>query len=108
MSPDADVVGSLLMLEQALSFAYRHVPRSTPLVAEFARQEREHARILEVAARKLGVAPPQSGGEEALAKLRLPKSIGDVHSETEALDLLLELEDVAVGAYFVAVKQLAD
>lgn len=107
MSRDAEIVSSLLSLEQALVFAYRQLPGSWPMVTEFARQEAEHARKWDLAARELGAARPASG-EEALAKLNLSKRPADIRGGNDLLDFLLEAEDVAVGTYFVALPKLRD
>src|SRR5437660_10765735 len=116
-SGDALTLRAALEVEQVASFAYEYLrssqPGSSPLLGTLAAQELEHARILAVAVRNLGSAPPHppaglKAAEKGLAALHLSRSIADVRTEKDALDFLIELEAAAEGVYFLAIPKLSD
>ena len=44
----------------------------------------------------------------ALARFKLKQALGRVHSQSEILSFLIDLESVSIGAYFDAVSKLKD
>jgi hypothetical protein len=54
----------------------------------------------------LTTAPDLKAGGALLAKHHVPGSLTDLHSRADCLRLLVNLESVAEGAYFTALKTL--
>ncbi|HUO70747.1 MAG TPA: ferritin-like domain-containing protein [Solirubrobacteraceae bacterium] len=77
--------------------------------------ERVHARVLGSELRTLGVAEPPSLGHASSSSLdailvskQVPESVAQISNESEALALLIKIEEVAEGAYYHAIARLTD
>jgi hypothetical protein len=112
----------LLSVELLLHYCYRHV-LGTPLltlearaVLELqARHEQAHIHALSIELTHLSpsgpipIAPPGvSAADRDLARRNVTGRLGQLQGEKDALHLVLELERVVVGAYFVALTKLGD
>jgi hypothetical protein len=115
---DSEVMGNVLQVERLMVLAYRQVLASGTLAAgeeaalrQFLAQELEHVAAVAARLEGLGASADTSpldltSGEALLAKHHVPGSLSDVHSRTDCLKLLVNLESVAEGAYFTALKTL--
>jgi hypothetical protein len=115
-----DRLARLIRLELLLVFCYRHVLASSILTARarrtlapFVAHEEAHASVLEQRLRARGGAVPAgpTGVAEAnhdLAHRKIGGRLGQLKGDPDALRLLLTLEQVTVGAYFVALTKLQD
>jgi hypothetical protein len=111
---------SIVMVELLAVFAYEHMLAAGPLNAageQLARQflghEQRHVTALTDALRKRGEAPPAgpTGVEQANDELSArggSGSFSDLHSGDDCLRLLVDVEQVVAGAYFVALSELGD
>jgi hypothetical protein len=108
----------LVRVELLMLFVYRHVLDS-PTLSPFARRalaplpanEEAHIAALSSSLAELGAAapgPPVSvaGANRDLAHRKVPGRLGQLKGRRDALGLLLSLERVVVGAYFVALLGL--
>jgi hypothetical protein len=110
----------LLSVELLALFVYQHVLGSS-LLTPHARQvlrplrghEEAHVRVLTTELTVLGgLAPSPPADVEAadrdLARRSVAGRLGQLQGSHDALELLLEVERVVVGAYFVALIKLQD
>jgi len=106
---DAAILESAVSLEQTAVVAYRTAAGSgllEPPVEKSARlfqkQEQEHADALTTALKDLdGQAPPRPKPEDI-------EGLGDVKSQKDLLEFAVELESMAVAAYYDAHGKLED
>jgi hypothetical protein len=115
---DGEVLGKALEVERLMVLAYRRVlaagalaPGEDEVVATHLGHELEHVTTLAARLHALGMpalttAPDLKTGEALLAKHHVPGSLTDLHSRADCLRLLVNLESVAEGAYFTALKTL--
>jgi Ferritin-like domain len=115
---DADTLSKILEAERLLVLGYRRVlasgtlaPGEDDALRPFLGHELEHVSTLAARLGALGVvadAAPMDvkTGEALLAKHHVPGSLTDLHSRTDSLRLLVNLESVAEGAYFTALGTL--
>jgi ferritin-like protein len=118
--PEPVRVQRLLSVELLLLFSYQHVLAGPVLGARAVRaltplrsQEEEHVRALRTRLGKLGgtaAQPPRSIAEanRDLAHRTVTGRLGQLQGDKDALRLLLSVEKVVVGAYFVALTTLHD
>ena len=106
---DAAVVSDAIRLENTAVAAYdaaivsKRLDASTTAVARrFRRDESEHARALTAALRNLGGTPPRGRDEPVLEPLADARNRGDV------LRFAVELETMAVAAYYEALGRLRE
>ncbi len=115
-----EVLSRVLRVEQIASFSYRHVLGSAALapsdgaaVRDLATQDDAHAAPLTSALSRLGEPPPTppadvQAADRALRTLPISGRLAGLRSRPQARELLLELEEVAVGACYTAVAELRD
>jgi rubrerythrin len=106
---DAAVLRAAVTLENTAVAAYAAAIRSGRLAPDvlaaaklFKRQEQEHAAALSAALRKLGQTPPTGTDAKVLAPLA---KAGD---QAAIVRFAIELETMAVAAYYDAAKKLRD
>lgn len=116
---DAGELRSIVLVEQLSAFAYGHVvatatlsPATASSLRSFAGHEREHARLVSDELSRLGVTPPPPAQDAAvvgrqLARLHVPGSLQQVHSEGDALHYLIGVETLAEGTYYSAMSRLS-
>ncbi|HET9105469.1 MAG TPA: ferritin-like domain-containing protein [Solirubrobacteraceae bacterium] len=119
--PPAARLRRLIRVELLLLYCYEHVlpapfvsGRARPVLAQQARHEQAHLRALTAELRRLAPAAPLPAGpatpaaaDRALAHRNVQGRLGQLQGEKDALHLLLELERVVGGAYFVALTKLS-
>jgi hypothetical protein len=117
---DGAVVRSVLAIELAVVFAYERVLASGTLSSgaeSVARQalahERAHADRLGLALRARGVAPPAppatlAEADKQLAARHFSGTLAGLRTEAESLRRLYDLESIAIGEYYEALRRLAD
>jgi Ferritin-like domain len=117
---DAELLHDVLTSELLAAYCYQRLlssslldARSTLLARQILAQEQAHVRALSSALRASGgtlPAPPGSAAEadRALAIRRVPNRIGHVRDHEDARKLLIALEGVLEGSYFVAIGELSD
>jgi hypothetical protein len=115
---DADTLSKVLEAERLLVLGYRRVlasgtlaPGEDVVLTPFLAQELEHVSTLAARLEALGSAADTAplevtAGEALLAKHHVPGSLTDLHARKDSLRLLVNLESVAEGAYFTAIKTL--
>jgi ferritin-like protein len=115
---DARTVRRLLSIELLMLYTYRHVIVSPLLSAQTRRalapmraNEEAHVRVLGARLRALGgsaPAPPASlsDADKRLAHRDVSGRLGQLKSAKDALRLVLAVERVTVGAYYVALTRL--
>jgi Ferritin-like domain len=120
--PPDERLRRLLSVELLLHFCYRHVlgtslltPGARPVVELQAHHEQAHIHALSIELTRLSpsgaipVAPPGvSAADRDLARRNVTGRLGQLQGEKDALRLLLGVERVVVGAYFVALTKLED
>jgi Ferritin-like domain len=118
--PDTDRLRRLLSVELLLLFSYQSIldssvlaPRARRALAPLRAHEEAHIRVLrfQLDARG-GTAPPPpasiAAADHDLARRNVAGRLGQLRGARDALQLLLALERVTVGAYFVALTKLQD
>lgn len=117
---DASRLERLMRVELLLLFCYRHVLSSSILpghsrraLAPLRAHEQAHVQALGVRLSLLGgliPAPPASVAEadRDLAHRNVGGRLGQLRGADDALSLLLAVEQVTIGAYFVALRKLQD
>lgn len=117
---EIDRLQRLIRVELLLLFCYRHVlaspvltPKSRRTLTPFIAHERAHILALERLLRAGGgaVPPPPASVAAAnrdLAHRRIGGRLGQLRGDLDAVRLLLTLEQVTIGAYFVALMKLQD
>jgi hypothetical protein len=120
--PPDERLRRLLSVELLLLYCYRQVlgasfltPAVRPVLELQARHEQAHIRALSTDLTRLspsGAVPlaPDSvvAADRDLARRTVSGRLGQLQGEKDALHLLLGVERVVVGAYFVALTKLAD
>lgn len=108
----------LLQVELLVLFAYRHVlgssilrPHARAALAPLRANEEAHVRLLSATLSGVGgalPAPPASvaAADQDLAGRRVRGRLGQLKGQKDALGLLLAVERVVVGAYYVALLKL--
>jgi len=116
---DADALSKALEVERLMVLAYRRVLSSGTLapnieraIAPYLGHEIEHASAVAAALAAIGVnadTGPLGVGtaDELLSKHNVPGSLTDLHSQNDSMRLLVDLESVAEGVYFTALKTLS-
>ncbi|MGI8505571.1 MAG: ferritin-like domain-containing protein [Solirubrobacteraceae bacterium] len=117
---DAKRLHRLLSVELLLLFCYQHVLASSVLTPRAQRgltplrtHEEAHVRVLRARLAVLGTPAPQppagvAAADRALAHRRVKGRLGQLQSSRDAVHLVLDLERVTLGAYFVALTKLDD
>ena len=115
---DSETLTKVLETERLIVLGYRQVLAAGALGADdaaviepFLAQELEHVSTLAKQLAGLGApadtAPLDVKSASALlAKYHVPGSLTDLHSRSDCLKLLVNLESVGEGAYFTALKTL--
>jgi hypothetical protein len=113
-----DRLQRLIRLELLLLFCYRHVlasplltPRAHRTLTPFVAHEQAHIAALEEQLRAGGgpVPPPPASVAAAnrdLAHRKIGGRLGPVRGDLDAVRLLQTLEQVTIGAYFVALMKI--
>ena len=104
---DAGILASAIRLENTAVAAYAAAVQSGVLTPQFrrtaalfGRQEAEHAAALTAALASLGGTPPAGTDAKLLAPLK------SARSQTQIVQFAIELETMAVAAYYDASKKL--
>lgn len=117
---ETDRLQRLIRLELLLLYCYRHIlgsgvlgPEAERTLALFPGQEEAHIAALTQALSARGGAVPPGPGDVATANRYLANRgvggrLGQLKGHSDALYLLLTLEQVMIGAYFVALTKLRD
>lgn len=117
---DADRLRRLIAVELLMLYCYEQVlagsllePRSRHLMAPLRAHEEAHVHALSGRLAGLGGTPPAGPAsvrkaDRDLARRGVAGRLGQLQSGRDALFLLLDLEKVVVGAYFVALIKLND
>jgi hypothetical protein len=117
---ETDRLERLIRLELLLLFAYQHIlasdvltPRAHRTLAPFAAHEEAHIKALRRPLLARGgtmPAPPRSIAEanRHLGHRKIGGRLGHLQGDPDAIRLLLTLEQVTIGAYFVALMKLQD
>ncbi|MGH2893277.1 MAG: ferritin-like domain-containing protein [Solirubrobacteraceae bacterium] len=117
---ETDRLQRLIRLELLLLYCYRYVlgssilgPRPHRTLAPFVSHEEAHIDVLETHLKARGGTVPRGpdGVKTAnryLAHRGVGGRLGQLKGERDALYLLLTLEQVTIGAYFVALTKLND
>jgi hypothetical protein len=110
----------LLSVELLLLFCYRHVlgasvlkPRARQVLTPFVGHEQSHVQALTRMLQRLGgplpSAPPNvATADRRLAHRGVDERLGQLTGSGDAVRLLLDVERVVTGAYFVALLKLED
>jgi hypothetical protein len=117
---ETDRLQRLIRLELLLAYCYRYVlsssilrPRARRRLTPFLDHEQAHIEALATHLRaRGGTVPPGPDSVKAanryLAHRGVGGRLGQLKGERDALYLLLTLEQVTIGAYFVALTKLND
>jgi Ferritin-like domain len=115
---DAELLGKALEVERMMVLAYRRVLASRALSPSVQRAIAPHlghevAHVSAVAARleALGAPAPTAAldlktAADVMAQHHVSDSLTDLHTQNECLKLLVDLESVAEGVYYTALKDL--
>ncbi|MGA9857280.1 MAG: ferritin-like domain-containing protein [Solirubrobacteraceae bacterium] len=115
-----DRLQRLIRIELLLLFSYRHVlgssiltPATQQRLSPFVAHEEAHIAALEQRLRARGGAVPAGPPDEKtanryLAHRKIGGRLGALKGDLDAVRLLLALEQVTIGAYFVALTKLND
>jgi hypothetical protein len=116
---DVVVIGRLLRLELLVVYVYQHV-LATSLLSSSARvvvtglgdQEQAHVRALRAALSRLGGTAPAgpanlANADQDLAHRNVVGRVGQLRGGRDAVRLLLAIEHVAEGAYYVSMSELS-
>lgn len=116
---DAEALSKALIIERLMVLGYRRVLASGALgpdiqrvIAPYLGHEIEHVSAVAAALRAMGAAAPTgpldlNAARDLLSKHNIPQSLLDLHSQDECLRLLVNLESIAEGVYFTALKTLS-
>jgi hypothetical protein len=119
-STDTTRLQRLMSVEQLILFAYDHVaaasilaPSARPAIAQLRAHEQAHVQALHgqlTARRARAPSPPPSVtvANRHLARRNVRGRLGRLQGPLDALFMLLALERVVVGAYFVALREMRD
>ena len=116
---DSEALSKALDVERLVVLAYRRVLASEALAPDIERaitpylaHEVEHVATVASQLRAIGESPatgPLSldAAGAMLSKHNIPGSLADLHSQNDCLRLLVDLESLAEGVYFTALKTLS-
>jgi hypothetical protein len=116
---DAQALSNALEVERLVVLAYRRVLASGALSADIERaiapylsQEVQHVTAVAAGLAAMGVKADTSAlgldaAGDLLSKHNIPVSLTGLHSQNDALRLLVDLESLAEGVYFTALKTLS-
>jgi hypothetical protein len=116
---DAEAMTKALTVERLVVLGYRRVLASGALapdvqrvIAPYLGHEIEHVSAVAAALRAMGAAAPTgpldlNTAGDLLSKHNIPQRLTDLHSQDVCLRLLVNLESVAEGVYFTALKTLS-
>jgi hypothetical protein len=115
---DAELLGKALEVERLMVLAYRRVLASGALspglqrvIAPFLGHEHAHASAVAARLQSLG-APAPTGpldlktASATMSQHGVSDGLTDLHSQNDCLKLLVDLESVAEGVYYTALKDL--
>jgi Ferritin-like domain len=117
---DADLLRTILSVELLAVFSYGQVLSSGKLsgdsdavVRQLLGYEQAHIDILTAAIGKLGQQPPAAPADVAAADAELSvlhsgSSLASLNSEQDCLRLLIGVEGLTEGAYYVSISKFAD
>ncbi len=117
---DADRLRRLISVEMLILYCYERIlqgplldPRARRLIEPLPAHETAHIHALTVRLAALGGTPPPPPASDKQADRDLGRRgvvgrLGQLNGGHDALHLLLAVEEVVVGAYFVALTKLAD
>jgi hypothetical protein len=117
---ETERLARLVELEQLLEFSYRHILASGILrgstsarLEPFVAQEQAHIAALTSRLTDRGGTPPPGPADvhaanRDLAHRRIGGRLGHLRGDLDAVRLLLSLEQVTIGAYFVALLKVSD
>ena len=110
----------LLSVELLLLFSYQHIlgssllrPQAQRVLTGFRDHEQAHVHALEQQLQRQGGSLPSAptdvaGADRRLAHRGVAGRLGQLRGPRDAVNLLLDLERVVTGAYFVALTKLED
>jgi len=116
---DAEALSKALEVERLMVLAYRRVLTSGALAPDIERalapyltHEIQHASAVAAALASMGVSATSApldltAAGDLLSKHNIPVSLTDLHSQNDAMRLLVDLESVAEGVHFTALKTLS-
>ncbi len=116
--PEPERLERLIGIESLLLFCYESIlgasilsRRARRLIAPAPAQEQAHIHALARQLTARGGRPPSPPADAADANRRLAKRnvsgrLGQLQGEPDAISLLARLEQVTIGAYFVALREL--
>jgi ferritin-like protein len=115
---DSETLGKVLEVERLIVLGYRQVlaagtlgPADNAALQPFLAHELEHVATLAAHLKALG-APADTApldvksGDALLGKYHVSGSVTDVQTRKDSFRLLVDLESLAEGAYFTALKTL--
>ena len=117
---ETDRIQRLIRLELLLLYCYRYVlgssilePRTRRTLAPFPGHEEAHIAALAARLKARGASMPAGPGSVAeanhdLAHRKIGGRLGQLKGGPDALRMLLTLEQVTIGAYFVSLTKLQD
>ncbi|HTP18265.1 MAG TPA: ferritin-like domain-containing protein [Solirubrobacteraceae bacterium] len=116
---DPEALSKALAVERLMVLAYRRVLTSGVLepdieraLAPYLTHEIQHVTAVAGALKAIGVTATTTQldhktASDLLSKHNIPISLSDLHSQNDAMRLLVDLESVAEGVYFTALKTLS-
>ena len=116
----AERVRRLIGVERLLVFSYQHIlgasilkPHAQRVLTPFLAHEEAHVRALTQFQQRLGgplpgPPPDVATADRRLARRGVSERLGQLHGSGDAVRLLLDVERVVTGAYFVALIKLQD
>jgi Ferritin-like domain len=116
---DPQALSKALEVERLLVLAYRRVLSSGALapdieraIAPYLSHEIQHVSAVAAALAGMGVKASTgpldlNAAGDLLSKHNIPVSLTNLHSQNDALRLLVDLESIAEGVYFTALKTLS-
>lgn len=116
---DGEALSKALEVERLIVLAYRRVLASGALAADIQRavapylaHELEHVSTVASQLTAMGESAPTGplsldAAAGLLSKHNIPGSLTDLHSQNDCLRLLVNLESLAEGVYFTALKTLS-
>jgi hypothetical protein len=116
---DGEALSKALEVERLVVLAYRRVLASGALdpdieraIAPYLTHEVQHVSTVSSQLVALGSAAPTGplsldAAGAILSKHNIPGSLTDLHSQNDCLRLLVDLESLAEGVYFTALKTLS-
>jgi hypothetical protein len=117
---DAGVLTDVVRIELLLAFAYERVLASgllttgaQPIARQLLGHEHAHLATLTAELEGLrGMVPPGpasvAAADEELATRDVPGSLAGLHTQRDCLKLLIDIEGVAEGGYYAAMRKLRD